>query len=136
MTRRNSGGFVLTGYAALAEEARLLSRALASQCIGAGDRVATISGTFDHHLALWYAISGMGAVTHPLNPRLARDQLARIANQTGDRILFVDPCFTALAATLAPNLASVQPSGRPAPSAEASRYAVTRCGDEGSGTMK
>src|SRR3546814_1590196 len=40
VTRRHSGAIVRTGYAALAEEARLLSRALASQGIGAGDRVA------------------------------------------------------------------------------------------------
>src|SRR3546814_3744448 len=108
VTRRHSGAIVRTGYAALAEEARLLSRALASQGIGAGDRVATLSGNCDHHLALWYAISGMGAVTHPLNPRLARDQLAWIANQAGDRILFVDPGFVDLAEALAPNLASVE----------------------------
>src|SRR3546814_13232245 len=48
----------------------------------------------------------MGAVTHPLNPRLARDQLAWIANQAGDRILFVDPGFVDLAEALAPHLAS------------------------------
>src|SRR3546814_11759485 len=53
VTRRHSGAIVRTGYAALAEEARLLSRALASQGIGAGDRVATLSGNCDHHLALW-----------------------------------------------------------------------------------
>src|SRR3546814_2897602 len=36
VTRRHSGAIVRTGYAALAEEARLLLRALASQGIGAG----------------------------------------------------------------------------------------------------
>src|SRR3546814_12316812 len=50
----------------------------------------------------------MGAVTHPLNPRLAPDQLAWIANQAGDRILFVDPGFVDLAEALAPNLPSVE----------------------------
>src|SRR3546814_14571464 len=60
----------------------------------------------------------MGAVTHPLNPRLARDQLAWIANQAGDRILFVDPGFVDLAEALAPNLASVETFVVLAPRAE------------------
>ena len=107
-TRRPDGSIAHSGYAAIAAEARALSRALGARGIGAGDRVATLAWNGDHHLALWYAISGMGAVTHPLNPRMSRDQLVWIANQAADRILFLDPGFLPLAEALAPALPQVE----------------------------
>src|SRR3546814_4044552 len=54
VTRRHSGAIARTGYAALAEEARLLSRAPASQGICTAASVAPLSGHCDPQLALWY----------------------------------------------------------------------------------
>ena len=41
----------------------------------------------------WYAIMGIGAVCHTLNPRLFADQLCYIINHAEDRIIFTDLTF-------------------------------------------
>ena len=40
-----------------------------------GDRVATLAWNSQAHVEAWYAIMGMGAVCHTLNPRLTAEQL-------------------------------------------------------------
>src|SRR5208282_3526543 len=37
-----------------------------------------------------YAVSGIGAVCHTINPRLFDDQIVYIVNHAADRLLFVD----------------------------------------------
>ena len=56
----------------------------------------------DRHLELYYGVSGMGAVCHTINPRLAPDDIAYIINHAEDHVLFVDACFAPLAAAIAP----------------------------------
>ena len=56
-----------------------------------GDRVATFAWNNSRHLELYFAIPSMGAVLHPLNIRLAVDQLAYIICHAEDSIIFVDP---------------------------------------------
>ena len=47
-----------------------------------GDRVATLAWNTQAHLEVWYAIMGMGAVCHTLNPRLTCRQLAAMVAQS------------------------------------------------------
>jgi 3-(methylthio)propionyl---CoA ligase len=81
--------------------ARRLARALARFGVNPGDRVGTLAWNGYRHFELYYAVSGMGAIVHTVNPRLFHDQLAYILNDAGDEIVFFDLTFTALAEKLA-----------------------------------
>ena len=89
-------------YAALERRARGISATLAGLGIGAGDRVATLAWNSQAHVEAWYAIMGMGAVAHTLNPRLPAAQLASMARQSSARVLIASadllPLATAIAA--------------------------------------
>ena len=50
------------------------------------------------HVEAWYAVMGMGAVCHTLNPRLFADQLCYIISHAEDKILIVDATFLPLLA--------------------------------------
>jgi fatty-acyl-CoA synthase len=73
--------------------ARKLANALKGLGVQAGDRVATLAWNGYRHFELYYAISGIGAVVHTINPRLHPDQIAWIANHAEDRLLCFDITF-------------------------------------------
>ena len=56
----------------------------------------------------WYAIMGVGAVCHTLNPRLFADQLCYIINHAQDRIIFSDLSFLPTLAKLRVEIPSVE----------------------------
>jgi fatty-acyl-CoA synthase len=98
-----------TTYAALARRAKQLARALQDRLgVRPGDRVATLAWNDHRHFELYYAIAGIGAVCHTINPRLFPDQIAYIVNHAGDRCLFADPMFLPLLEQLAPRLSSLE----------------------------
>jgi acyl-CoA synthetase (AMP-forming)/AMP-acid ligase II len=97
-----------TTYREVAARAHRLADALDRHGIVEGDRVATLAWNTARHLECWYAIAGIGAVCHTLNPRLFPDQIAWIANHAGDRVLFFDIGFAELVAKIAPQLKSVE----------------------------
>jgi len=88
--------------------ARKLARALVRLGAKEGDRVATLAWNGYRHFELYYAISGMGAITHTINPRLFHDQLVYIVNHAEDTIVFFDLSFVALAEKLAPACKTVK----------------------------
>ncbi len=88
---RDEGDVHRITYPDILGRAAQLSQALESIGINRGDRVATLAWNGHRHFELYYGISGMGAVCHTINPRLAREQLLYIFNHAGDRALFVDP---------------------------------------------
>ncbi|HJQ59374.1 MAG TPA: 3-(methylthio)propionyl-CoA ligase [Vineibacter sp.] len=67
-----------------------LAEALKALGIKLGDRVGTIAWNGYRHFELYYGVSGIGAVLHTLNPRLAPDHVAYIANHAEDQAIFVD----------------------------------------------
>ena len=73
-----------------------LAKALLRLGIEPGDRVATMAWNTFRHFELYYAISGIGAVCHTINPRLFDDQIVYIVNHASDRLLFVDSTFMPL----------------------------------------
>lgn len=75
------------GYAALRDRSRRASAALAGLGIGKGDRVATLAWNSQAHVEAWYAVMGMGAVCHTLNPRLTEAQLVAMLTQSEARLL-------------------------------------------------
>jgi fatty-acyl-CoA synthase len=58
-----------------------------------GDRVATIALTHHYHLELYYAVSCMGAVLHPINMRLSLDHIVHTITHSEDKIIFFDDLF-------------------------------------------
>src|SRR5471032_2347769 len=93
VTRSVEGPIVRTTYAEIRERAKRLSNALIGLGIEPGDRVATLAWNSGRHMETWYAIMGIGAVCHTLNPRLFPDQLCYIMNHAEDKILFTDLSF-------------------------------------------
>ncbi len=91
-----------TDYATVERRARRLVRVLQRLGVKPGDRVATLAWNSHRHLELYYAVSGMGAVCHTLNPRLALDDINYIVNHAEDVALFADASFADLVASLAP----------------------------------
>jgi fatty-acyl-CoA synthase len=97
-----------TTYAATHERALRLAAALERLGVGRGDRVATLAWNDFRHFELYFAVSGMGAVCHTLNPRLFRDQLAYVVNHAEDAWIAVDPAFVPILEALAPEIPGVR----------------------------
>jgi fatty-acyl-CoA synthase len=87
-------------YVEAEQRAKRLANALKRLGVGFGDRVATIAWNGFRHFELYFAISGIGAVCHTINPRLFPDQLGYIVNHAEDKVLFVDLTFVPLAEKL------------------------------------
>ena len=58
-----------------------------------GDRVATMALTHHYHLELYYAVSCIGAVLHPINMRLSLDHIVHTILHSEDKVLFFDDIF-------------------------------------------
>src|SRR5947207_14900756 len=80
-------------YADAERRSRQLAQALLRLGIEPGDRVGTMAWNTFRHFELYYAISGIGAVCHTINPRLFPEQIVYIVNHAQDRLLFVDTSF-------------------------------------------
>jgi 3-(methylthio)propionyl---CoA ligase len=102
VSREADGRIHRTDYAGIERRARRLVRALQRLGVKPGDRVATLAWNGHRHLELYYAVSGMGAIVHTVNPRLSTDDIGYILTDAGDDYLFAEPMFApAIAAALA-----------------------------------
>ena len=77
-----------------------LAHGLRALGIGPGDRVATLAWNGYRHFELYYAIAGIGAVCHTINPRLFSEQIAWIMNHAEDKAIFFDLTFAPLVRAL------------------------------------
>ncbi|MBI1180196.1 MAG: long-chain-fatty-acid--CoA ligase [Alphaproteobacteria bacterium] len=102
------GGTHRYTYADCARRTRKLAKALERLGVWDGDRVGTLAWNTWRHFELFYAVPGMGAVCHTINPRLFDDQIAYIVNHAEDRFLFVDLTFVDLVERLIDRLPSVE----------------------------
>ncbi len=91
-----------TNYAEMQRRAKQVANAITALGIVPGDRVGTLAWNTHRHLALYYGVSGMGAVLHTVNPRLFPEQIDYIVNHAEDQALFFDISFAALVEQLAP----------------------------------
>jgi fatty-acyl-CoA synthase len=108
VSRSVEGPIVRTTYAEAHGRAKRLSNALKGLGVQLGDRVATLAWNTARHLEAWYAIMGIGAVCHTLNPRLFADQLTYIINHAEDKVLFTDLTFLPILAQLRDKLPTVR----------------------------
>jgi acyl-CoA synthetase (AMP-forming)/AMP-acid ligase II len=108
ISRSVEGPIHRSTYADVRLRALKLAQRLAKDGITLGDRIGTLAWNTQRHLESWYGITGIGAIYHTLNPRLFEDQLIYIANHAGDRMLFLDLSFVALAEKLSSHLPTVE----------------------------
>ncbi|QEL25712.1 long-chain-fatty-acid--CoA ligase [Bosea sp. F3-2] len=95
-------------YAEIRGRALRVAKRLQRDGVKLGDRVATLAWNSDRHLELWYGISGIGAITHTVNPRLFPEQIAWIINHAEDRLLFLDLTFVPIIEQLQEKLPSIE----------------------------
>jgi fatty-acyl-CoA synthase len=93
-------------YSDLYERANRISGVLHGLGIRPGDRVATLAWNTRAHLETLYAIVGMGAICHTLNPRLS-------AQQSGDMLVQSQAPVLIVSADLWPLAAQILASGVP-----------------------
>ena len=107
VTRAVEGSVHRTTYAETYERVQRLAHALTRLGIRPGDRIATLALNTWRHLDLYFAVAGIGAICHTVNPRLPAEQLIYLLSHAEDRLLFFDVCFADQAAALVsgvPNL--------------------------------
>jgi fatty-acyl-CoA synthase len=97
VTAREGGKTDRVSYADLRARSLRVSALLRDSGIGFGDRVATLAWNTQAHVEAWYAIMGMGAVCHTLNPRLTVAQLASMLTQSAGRVMIVSADLASLA---------------------------------------
>ena len=108
VTREDDGALSRITYHALECRARRLATALSGLGVQPGDRVATLAWNSQRHLEIYYAVCGMGAVVHTVNPRLSPDDIVHILNDAGSIVLCADPGFAALLETVLPRLPALR----------------------------
>ncbi len=95
-------------YVEIRSRALKVAKRLQREGVVLGDRVATLAWNTDRHLELWYGISGVGAITHTVNPRLFPEQIAGIVNHAEDRLLFLDLTFVPMIQAIQDKLPTVE----------------------------
>lgn len=108
VTRQVEGGWHRYGYADALRRSKQLANALQSLGVQQGQRVASLAWNTYRHLEVYYAVSGMGAVTHTINPRLFAEQIIYIVRHAEDQYVFVDLTFVPLLEAIAPQITAVK----------------------------
>ena len=93
VSRRVEGDIHRCTYRQAAARSRQVAAALDRLGLAFSDRVATLAWNGHRHYELYFGIAGSGRVVHTLNPRLAPDQVAWIANHAEDRVIAFDLSF-------------------------------------------
>ncbi|MEM5581736.1 long-chain fatty acid--CoA ligase [Roseibium sp. AS2] len=100
---RTEGDIHRTTYRETAGRVARLAHGLRGLGVGDGDRIATLAWNGYRHFELYYAVSGIGAVCHTINPRLSAEQMIYIVNHAQDRLLFADLTFVPALEKLRPH---------------------------------
>jgi fatty-acyl-CoA synthase len=95
-------------YATVGANAARLAGALRELGIHDGDRVATFMWNNQQHLEAYLAVPAMGVVIHPLNIRLATEQITYVANHAEDKVVIVDASLLAAFLPLLPTLKTIE----------------------------
>ncbi len=96
ISKMSSGEIHRTNYSNISTRSKKMANALLGLKVSLGDRVATIAWNSFRHFELYFAISGIGAVCHTINPRLSSEQLVYIINHAEDKVIFLDLSFIKL----------------------------------------
>ena len=85
-----------------------LANALKRLGVKHGDRVGVIGWNTYRQFEMYYAVGGIGAVLHTVNPRLGPDNAAFVINHAEDDCLFYDTTFAPLVSALRGKLKTVK----------------------------
>ena len=94
--------------AEICQRTQQLANALNALGVGRHDRIGTMAWNGFRHLEAYYAVPGMGAVCHTINPRLFTEQLVYVINHAEDKLLLIDTTFVPLVEQIADQLTSVK----------------------------
>ena len=108
VTRLVEGGIHRYTFKDAGERIAQLAHALVEMGVGVGDRVGVIGWNTHRQLELYYALAGIGAVCHTINPRLGPENAGFVMAHAGDKVVFYDATFAPLAAGLSPHLPAVE----------------------------
>lgn len=108
VTRTMDGGFQESNYAEVHKNALRISKRLLEDGIEMGDRIGTVAWSTARHMECWYGIAGIGAIYHPINPRLFSEQIVHIINDAQDRVLMIDLSFVPLLESIQDQLPGVE----------------------------
>jgi len=108
VSRLPVGGTHRYTYSDAHHRSRQLVRVLLSLGVKAEDRIGTLAWNTHRHFEIYYAVSGMAAICHTINPRLFPEQIAYIANHADDRFIFFDVNFAPLIEALVPHCPAVK----------------------------
>ena len=108
ISRRLEGDIYRYTYRDALKRSKQLANALLALGVQPGDRVATLAWNGYRHFECYYAISGIGAICHTVNPRLYTEQVEYIINHAEDCYVFLDACFAKLLEPVADKLTSVK----------------------------
>lgn len=109
VSRQVEGGIFRYTYGQAAARSKQLANALTQKLgIKIGDRVGTLAWNTHRHYELYFGISGIGAITHTINPRLFPEQIIYIINHAADRFIFVDLTFVPLLEAVAEHIQNVE----------------------------
>jgi len=108
VSRLVEGGFHRYNYTEAHRRSRQLANALESLGVRVTDRVGTLAWNGFRHFETYYAVSGIGAVCHTINPRLFPEQIAYIINHANDQYVLVDLTFVPLVEKLAEHCKNVK----------------------------
>ena len=96
------------GYRDALARSKQMAKALLALGVQRGDRVATLAWSTHRHFELYFAVTGIGAVLHTINPRLHDDQIVWVADHAEDSVLLFDITFSDQVAQLAPRMKTVK----------------------------
>ncbi len=108
VSKRVEGDMHRYTYRDAHRRARQLAQALKALGVRMHDRVGTLAWNGYRHFEIYYAVTGIGAIIHTINPRLFAEQIVYIANHAEDSYLFFDLTFLPLLEKLAPQLRRVK----------------------------
>ena len=108
VSKRVEGDMHRTTWAEVELRSRKLAQALDRLGVKAGERVGTLAWNGYRHLEIYYAVSGSQRVCHTINPRLFPQQVAWIATDAQDQVIFVDLNIFPLVEKLAPSLPTLK----------------------------
>ncbi len=85
-----------------------LANALKAMGVTPGDRIGVMGMNTYRQFEMYYAVGGISAVLHTINPRLGPDNAAFVINHAENDYLFYDTVFAPLVAALQPKLETVK----------------------------
>ena len=108
VSRLTEGGIHRYNYADAHKRSRQLANAMIKLGVKPGARIGTLAWNGFRHFETYFAVSGMGAILHTINPRLFPEQIAYIVNHADDEYVCFDITFAPLVDGIAPHCKNVK----------------------------